>query len=237
MFISFLIKEECMNRNHVLVFLFTWMVFAFSCGDKEKAASGAKKVEAATAGSSKVKTILFFGNSLTAGYGVEPSQAFPALIQHKIDSLGLSYKVVNAGVSGETSAGGNSRIDWILKQQPVDVFVLELGANDGLRGLPVDETKRNLQSIIDKVKLKYPGVKLVLAGMQVPPNMGQKYVSDFQAIFPALAHKNQMALIPFLLEKVGGEVKLNQEDGIHPTPEGHRILAENVWSVLKKEVS
>jgi acyl-CoA thioesterase I len=235
MFISFLIKDECMYHVKVLGFLFTWMVLAASCGNKEKAASKAKKAEASTESVRKEKTILFFGNSLTAGYGVEPSQAFPALIQNKLDSLGFAYKVINAGVSGETSAGGNSRIDWILKQ-PIDVFVLELGANDGLRGVPVDETKRNLQSIIDKVKAKYPDVKLVLAGMQVPPNMGQKYSADFQAIFPDLATKNNMALIPFLLEKVGGEVKLNQEDGIHPTPEGHRILAENVWHVLEKEL-
>lgn len=223
-----------MYKTHVLGFLL-WLVFAFSCGDKDKAARNTKEDETGSVTASKVKTILFFGNSLTAGYGVEPSQAFPALIQNKIDSLNLSYQVVNAGVSGETSAGGNSRIDWILRQ-PVDVFVLELGANDGLRGVPVDETKRNLQSIIDKVKAKYPDVKLVLAGMQVPPNMGQKYATEFQAIYPDLATKNDIALIPFLLDKVGGEVKLNLEDGIHPTPEGHQILAENVWSVLEKEI-
>ncbi len=220
-----------MYKIAILTGLFIWLVVAISCGDKEKNAGQSEKAETNTTTSRKAKTILFFGNSLTAGYGVEPSQAFPALIQHKIDSLQLSYQVINAGVSGETSAGGNSRIDWILRQS-VDVFVLELGANDGLRGIPVGETKRNLQSIIDKVKAKYPNVKLVLAGMQVPPNMGQKYASDFQAIFPELAKKNNMALIPFLLEKVGGEVKLNLEDGIHPTPEGHQILAENVWSVL-----
>jgi acyl-CoA thioesterase I len=224
-----------MYKIHVLAQLLFSLMIIVSCGNKDKAASAAKKAEAGTATASKAKTILFFGNSLTAGYGVEPSQAFPALIQNKIDSLNLSYQVVNAGVSGETSAGGNSRIDWILRQ-PVDVFVLELGANDGLRGVPVDETKRNLQSIIDKVKAKYPDAKLVLAGMQVPPNMGQKYATDFQAIFPELAKKNNMAFIPFLLDKVGGEAKLNLEDGIHPTPEGHQILAENVWSVLENEI-
>jgi acyl-CoA thioesterase I len=224
-----------MYKIHVLAQLLFSLMIIVSCDNKDKAASAAKKAEAGTATASKAKTILFFGNSLTAGYGVEPSQAFPALIQNKIDSLNLSYQVVNAGVSGETSAGGNSRIDWILRQ-PVDVFVLELGANDGLRGVPVDETKRNLQSIIDKVKAKYPDAKLVLAGMQVPPNMGQKYATDFQAIFPELAKKNNMAFIPFLLDKVGGEAKLNLEDGIHPTPEGHQILAENVWSVLENEI-
>lgn len=224
-----------MYKIHVLAQLLFSLMIIVSCGNKDKAASAAKKAEAGTATATKEKTILFFGNSLTAGYGVEPSQAFPALIQNKIDSMNFPYQVVNAGVSGETSAGGNSRIDWILRQ-PVDVFVLELGANDGLRGVPVDETKRNLQSIIDKVKAKYPDAQLVLAGMQVPPNMGQKYAIDFQEIFPDLAKKNNMALIPFLLDKVGGEAKLNLEDGIHPTPEGHRILAENVWSVLSKVI-
>jgi acyl-CoA thioesterase I len=178
------------------------------------------------------KTIVFFGNSLTAGYGLSPSEAFPALIQNKIDSLNLPYKVVNAGVSGETSSGGNSRIDWILRQ-PLDVFILELGANDGLRGIPIPETKKNLQSIIDKVKAKNPEAKLVLAGMQIPPNMGQQYATEFRNIYAELANKNKMTLIPFLLEGVGGEIKLNQQDGIHPTAEGHRIVAENVWRELK----
>lgn len=180
------------------------------------------------------KTILFFGNSLTAGYGLDdPSQAFPALIQNKIDSLHLLYKVINAGVSGETSAGGNARIAWILKQH-VDVFVLELGANDGLRGISSAETKTNLQAIIDKVKAKYPAVKLLLAGMMVPPNMGEKYAAGFRAIYPELAKENQIALVPFLLEGVGGVAALNQKDGIHPTEEGHHIVAENVWKELEK---
>lgn len=216
-----------------MVFLF-FIILLSSCSDKStnnKAKS--KEPEAANnTAKTKAKTILFYGNSLTAGYGVEPSQAFPALIQQKVDSMNLSYKVVNAGVSGETSSGGNSRIDWILKQ-PVDVFVLELGANDGLRGIPVTETKKNLQSIISKVKAKYPHVKLVLAGMQVPPNMGQTYARSFQSIYPELAQANNMALIPFLLQGVGGEAKLNQQDGIHPTPEGHQIVAANVWQIVK----
>ena len=182
----------------------------------------------------KNKTIIFFGNSLTAGYGLSsPTEAFPSLVQNKIDSLGLPYKVINAGVSGETSSGGNGRIDWILRQ-PVDVFILELGANDGLRGIPISETKKSLQAIIDKVKAKYPSAKLVLAGMQIPPNMGQKYATDFRNIYPELATKNKMILIPFLLQGVGGEVKLNQQDGIHPTAEGHRIVAENVWKEIKE---
>jgi acyl-CoA thioesterase-1 len=179
-----------------------------------------------------VKTILFFGNSLTAGYGIDPSEAFPALIQNKIDSLKLNYKVINAGVSGETSAGGNGRIDWILRQK-VDVFVLELGGNDGLRGIPLTATRKNLQAIIDKVKAKYPEAKLVLAGMQIPPNMGQQYTGEFKKIYPELAAKNNIALIPFLLQGVGGDPKLNQADGIHPNVEGAKIVAENVWKVLK----
>src|SRR5450755_2531872 len=180
----------------------------------------------------KIKTILFFGNSITAGYGVDPSEAFPALIQKKIDSLKLNYKVINGGVSGETSSGGNSRVNWILRQ-PVDIFVLELGGNDGLRGIPLAETKKNLQAIIDKVKAKYPGVKLVLAGMQIPPNMGQQYATEFKNLYPGLAEENRIALIPFLLQGVGGDPKLNQQDGIHPTAEGHKIVAENVWNLLK----
>ena len=209
--------------------------FFFSCGNN--GSGGAKKEgtvpqAGAPAADTAVKNIVFFGNSLTAGYGLDPSQAFPALIQQRIDSLKLPYKVVNAGVSGETSSGGNSRIGWILRQ-PVHVFVLELGANDGLRGLPVAETEKNLQAIIDQVKAKYPEAKLVLAGMQVPPNMGQKYGAEFRSIYPELARRNGMALIPFLLQGVGGEVKLNQEDGIHPTVEGQKIVAENVWAVLK----
>jgi len=181
----------------------------------------------------KKKSIVFYGNSLTAGYGVSPSEAFPAIIQKKIDSLGLPYNVINAGVSGETSSGGKTRIDWILRE-PVDIFILELGANDGLRGTALSETKRNLQDIIDKVKTKYPNAKLVFAGMEIPPNMGQAYTTEFRNIYTDLAAKNKMTLIPFLLEGVGGEPELNQADGIHPTAEGHLIVAKNVWKQLEK---
>jgi acyl-CoA thioesterase I len=178
------------------------------------------------------KNIVFFGTSLTAGLGLDPSEAYPTLIQNRIDSLKLPYKVINAGLSGETSAAGKSRIEWLLKQK-VDVFVLELGANDGLRGIEVAETTKNLQAIIDAVKNKYPEVKMVMAGMQVPPNMGSTYANDFKEMFPKLAEKNNMVLIPFLLDKVGGVPSLNQPDGIHPTAEGDKILAENVWVKLK----
>lgn len=180
------------------------------------------------------KTILFFGNSLTAGYGLDLDEAFPALIQQRLDSLGISYRVINAGVSGETTATGNSRIDWVVKQQPIDIFVLELGGNDGLRGIAVAETRKNLQEILDKVKAKYPDAKLVLAGMQVPPNMGVTYSNEFKRIYADLAAQNpHVTLIPFLLEGVGGEPSLNLPDGIHPTAEGHRIVAETVWTILK----
>lgn len=219
--------------------IFLLMVF-FSCGNagNDGAVVKAPSADTATAASAnsdkppQKKTIVFFGNSLTAGYGVEPGQAFPALIQRKIDSLDMPYKVVNAGVSGETSSGGNGRIDWILRNPP-DVFVLELGANDGLRGIPVAETKKNLQAIIDKVKISNPNVQIVIAGMMLPPNMGQQYTSQFRDVFPALARANNATLIPFLLQGVGGEAKFNQQDGIHPTPEGHEIVAQNVWTVMK----
>ncbi len=181
---------------------------------------------------SKAKTIVFYGNSLTAGYGVDPSEAFPALVQEKIDSLQLPYKVINAGLSGETTAGGKGRIDWILRQ-PVNIFVLELGGNDGLRGIPIAETSRNLQAIINRVREKYPDARIILAGMQVPPNMGRNYASAFRVVFQQLAAKNNLELIPFLLENVGGVSSLNQGDGIHPNPKGHKIVAENVWRVLQ----
>ena len=212
------------------------MLFA-ACGNKQSKVNSDQTLDSVDqstnkANDTKVKNILFFGTSLTAGYGLDPTEAYPALIQNRIDSLKMPYKVINGGLSGETSAAGKSRISWLLKQ-PIDVFVLELGANDGLRGLPVAQTTKNLQSIIDSVKTKYPNVKMVMAGMQVPPNMGAKYAEDFKNIFPNLAKKNNMALVPFLLDKVGGVPKLNQEDGIHPTAEGDKILAQNVWVILK----
>lgn len=210
------------------------LCFLVSCKNNEAVNNPVRDVQnkAVKENNPAKKTILFFGNSLTAGYGLEPAEAFPALIQHKIDSLGLEYTSVNAGVSGETSAGGNGRIEWILKSS-VDVFVLELGANDGLRGIPITETKKNLQAIIDKVKTKYPQAKLVLAGMQVPPNMGAKYSNEFKTMFVDLATQNNMSLIPFLLEGVGGVKSLNQQDGIHPNVEGAKIVANNVWQVLE----
>jgi len=219
-----------------LMGLFVLSLVLLSCGNRENKSNTDKTLDSIDQKTASVateqKNILFFGTSLTAGYGLDPTEAYPALIQNRIDSLQMPYKVINGGLSGETSAGGKGRIDWLLKQR-VDIFVLELGANDGLRGLPVSQTVKNLQAIIDRVKAKYPDAKMVLAGMQVPPNMGAKYAADFKNMFPDLAKKNQMALIPFLLDKVGGVPTLNQADGIHPTAEGDKILAENVWVVLK----
>jgi acyl-CoA thioesterase I len=179
------------------------------------------------------QTILFFGDSLTAGYGLSTEEAFPALIEKELNKKTNRAKVINGGLSGETSAGGLARIDWLLRQ-PVHIFVLELGANDGLRGLPLDQTRKNLQAIIDKVKAKNPKVKIVLAGMMVPPNMGKQYTSEFRNIYPDLAKKNNATLIHFLLEGVGGIEKLNQSDGIHPNVEGHKIVATNITPVIEK---
>jgi acyl-CoA thioesterase-1 len=179
-----------------------------------------------------VKTILFLGDSLTAGYGLSPHQAFPALAESMLKKKGKAVKVINSGISGETTAGGLARIDWVLKQ-PVDILFLELGGNDGLRGLPVTETEKNLQAIIDKVRAKNSQVKIVLAGMLVPPNMGEDYSRKFEKVFINLAAKNKCTRIPFLLEGVGGIEKLNQADGIHPTAEGHRIIANTVVRTLE----
>lgn len=182
----------------------------------------------------ETRTIIFFGDSLTAGYGLNnpAGESYPAVIQQKIDRERLPWRTVNAGLSGETSAGGLRRVDWILRQ-PVDVFVLALGANDGLRGISPAVTRTNLQQIIERVRAKNPQAKIVVAGMQMPAAMGADFAREYQAVFPALAEKNEAALIPFLLEGVGGRLELNQGDRIHPNPAGHELIAENVWKVLK----
>ncbi|MDR3696000.1 GDSL-type esterase/lipase family protein [Mucilaginibacter sp.] len=217
------------RRNSVFIIS---ILLLSACGSKQSSTTDNVATSTKPDSTSSAKTVLFFGDSLTAGYGLDDqSQAFPAVVQSKIDSVKLPYHVVNAGVSGETSAGGRGRINWILKQR-VDVFVLELGANDGLRGIPVSETTANLQAIIDAVKTKYPKARLVMMGMQVPPNMGNIYAYSFKAIFPELAAKNKMILMPFLLKDVAGNPKLNQKDGIHPTAEGAKIVGGNVWEVL-----
>jgi len=227
-------------NNLKITFAILIPLLIYACGDNKPAADTrtdtiSHKAVADQANTSN-KTILFFGDSLTAGYGLDdPSQAFPGVIKARIDSLKLPYNVVNAGVSGETSAGGLGWIDWILKQK-IDVFILELGANDGLRGTPIPETISNLQSIIDKVKTRYPKAKIILAGMMVPPSMGNTYCIAFKNIFPGLAAKNHIQLIPFLLDGVAGDRKLNQADGIHPTATGAKLVADNVWHVLKNEL-
>jgi len=178
------------------------------------------------------KTVVFLGDSLTAGLGVERSEAFPALVAEKTRAAKLPFEVENAGLSGDTSAGGLRRIDWLL-QRRIDLLVIELGANDGLRGLDLKSMKTNLQAIIDKTKAKNPQVKIVLAGMQVPPNLGPEYAAGFQRVYNELATENKATLIPFLLEGVGGHRELNQPDQIHPTPAGHRIIADLVWRTLE----
>lgn len=227
------------KSQNLLKFCYFLTVFiVLSCGNNTKTKAVVDTNENTTteteaSATTTIKTILFFGDSITAGYGLDDTNdAFPGIIQTKVDSLGLNYEVVNSGVSGETSAGGRSRIDWILNQD-IDIFVLELGANDGLRGVPISETKANLQAIIDAVKTKSPDTKIVLAGMQLPPNMGQDYTTQFRAIFSDLAMENNIAFIPFILKDVGGVKELNQNDGIHPTAEGHKIVANTVWEVLE----
>lgn len=178
------------------------------------------------------RTILIFGDSLASGYGTSRAAAFPAVLQSRIDSLGYDFEVVNAGLSGETSAAGLRRVDWVL-QRHVDVFVLELGGNDGLRGLPGDHTEVTLQQILDRVKAKYPDAALVIAGMQIPPNLGPEYTANFRAMYPRLAEANDAVLIPFLLEGVAAVPELMLPDGIHPTAEGHRKVADVVWPYLE----
>ncbi len=180
---------------------------------------------------SELQTIVVLGDSLAAGLGVERSEAFPALLDEKIEQENLPFRMQNAGSSGDTTAGGLRRLGWVLKR-PVDVLVLELGGNDGLRGLAPEETARNLKAIIDRVRESNPDVVIVLAGMQMPQNLGEPYREAFRAVFPAVAQEKNVHLVPFLLEGVGGVADLNQEDQIHPNADGHQKVAENVWAVL-----
>lgn len=191
-------------------------------------------ISGAVSAAAEPRTVLFYGDSLSAGYGLEDPAglSFPGLIQAKITEAGLPYRVVNAGLSGETTAGGLRRIDWILRQK-IDVFVLELGGNDGLRGLPIATSRANLVSIIERVRAKNPSVKVLLAGMQMPTSMGPDYTAAFAGMYPEIAQEHQVALIPFLLDGVGGIPSMNLGDGIHPNPEGHRRVAETVWTYLK----
>lgn len=177
------------------------------------------------------RTLLFFGDSLTAGYGLDPDEAYPALVQKRIEAAGLPWRVVNAGLSGETTSGGLRRLDWILRQR-VDILVIELGGNDGLRGIPPETSRVNLQAMIDRARAKNPRCVVVLTGMQMPPNMGEEYRRAFSGIFADLAARNQLPFVPFLLEGVGGNPELNLADQIHPNARGHEVVAENVWKVI-----
>lgn len=178
------------------------------------------------------RTVLFFGDSITAGFGVEPDEAYPALIQKKIAARKWPVRTMNAGLSGDTTAAGVERLRWALRQK-VDVLVLALGGNDGLRGIPPETTKENLQKMIDLARATQPGITILVAGMKMPPNYGKSFTDRFARIFPELAKRNQIVLIPFLLEGVGGVSKLNLPDRIHPTAEGHKIIAENIWKTLE----
>jgi acyl-CoA thioesterase I len=176
--------------------------------------------------------VLFLGTSLTAGLGLDPDSAYPARIQRKIDAAGLPYEVENAGVSGETSAGLLQRLDWVL-QQPARVIVVETGANDGLRGLPVEATRATIGRILDRIRRDRPEARVVLVQMEAPPNLGVAYTRAFHAMFPALAAEKGVTLLPFLLARVAGDPRLNQADGIHPNDAGERIVAEGVWRGLE----
>jgi Lysophospholipase L1 and related esterases len=223
-----------------------------SCGKNDRASVGSAKQgspssadadsasmdrTAASRPSEERPTIVFVGTSLTAGLGLaDPDEAYPALIQGKLDSLGLNYRVVNAGVSGETSAGALKSIGWLMRA-PADVVVIETGANDGLRGLSVQALRANMQGIIDSVRATHPDARIVIAGMEAPPNMGPRYTAAFRAVYPELARANHAALVPFLLDRVAGVDSLNQADGIHPNRKGARVVADNVWKVLSDVLS
>lgn len=182
------------------------------------------------------KRIVVLGDSITAGYGLDPQEAYPALLQKKIDAAGLPYTVANAGVSGDTTAGGLRRIAWALGKQGADVLVVALGGNDGLRGIQPEQTRENLAGIIDKARTTNPAMKVVVTGMQMPDNMGGDFTAKFKAVFAEVAKDKKAALVPFLLEGVGGSEELNQADRIHPTAEGQAKVAETVWKVLKAEL-
>ncbi len=196
--------------------------------DSSAPSGNGSAAEAATAEG----TVLVLGTSLTAGLGVGLEQAYPALIQEKIDSAGLPFQVVNAGVSGETSAGARRRLEWLLRQ-PFDVLVLETGANDMLRGSDPDATRANLEAIVERVRDARPGTRIVLAGMRALPNLGRSYARSFESIYPELAREDSLVLVPFLLEGVAGRPSLNQGDGIHPNAAGQRRVAETVWEALE----
>ena len=222
-------KSALPNFSFYILFLLAAWLTSCSASTEKKQTEEGNQVVATTAN----KAILFFGNSLTAGYGIDPEESFAGRIQTRLDSMKKEFRVINGGLSGETTAGGLSRLDWFLEEEPY-LFVLELGGNDGLRGIALTETKKNLLAIVDKVQAKYPNTKIILAGMQIPPNMGKEYTEEFKAIYPAVAKEKNIELIPFLLEGVAGNPDLNLPDGIHPTAEGHRLVMETLWPYISK---
>ena len=215
-----------------------WLTLAvaavsFGCGDARDTGLAGKDLRRSPERAADVRpAIVFLGTSLTAGYGLPSDQAYPALLQERLDAEALDYRVVNAGVSGDTSAGGLRRVDWLLRL-PVRVLVIELGANDMLRGLDVPSLRRNLAEIVARTRSAHPDARILIAGMRAAPNLGRDYVTAFDAVFPAFAREHEAALVPFLLEGVAAEPALNQPDGIHPNAAGHRRVADNVWPVLR----
>jgi acyl-CoA thioesterase I len=211
------------------------------CGEAERnlppanpasAPAGAGAPAAAAAEPTREGVVLFVGTSLTAGYGLREDQSFPLLVQRRIDEAGLPFRVINAGVSGETSAGALRRADWLL-QQPFDVLVFETGGNDMLRGTDPETTERNISAFIERVREQRPDATIILAGMMALPNLGAEYIRRFESIYPRIAERHGLTLIPFLLDGVAAERQLNLDDGIHPNPEGQRIVAGTVWEVLE----
>jgi len=215
------------------------LLFLFSCQQQSTVKDVAKndaevsKINTNTEDKKTNKKILFFGDSLTAGYQLNEEESFPSLIQEKINSAGLPFEVINAGLSGETTAGGLNRIDWVLNQN-IDIFVLELGANDVLRGFDLSSTESNLEGIIEKVIKKDKDIEIILAGMLAPPNMGKEYGEQFKSMFEQIANKYDIDLVPFLLQDVAGIPELNLPDGVHPNAEGQKVVMKNVWAVLKE---
>lgn len=216
------------------IVLLTALVGLMACGSGGQMEStqpaSANTTEAST---ESRQVILFLGNSITAGYGLSVEEAYPALIQQRLDSLGWAYRCVNAGISGETTAGGRDRIGWLLEQTPdIAVVVVALGGNDGLRAIDPANTYVNLQAIIQTIRRHDSNIRILLAGMEAPPNLGDTYTSAFRAVYPRLQQEMDVALLPFLLAGVAGEPALNQADGIHPTPEGQQKVAALVWAEL-----
>jgi acyl-CoA thioesterase-1 len=216
-----------------LYFLFAFILLVFSCSPPKEEARSTSSAAVIEEAQTDKQLILFFGNSLTAGYGIEEEDAFPGLLASRIDSLGLDYRVINGGLSGETTASGLSRLDWFLEEEPA-IFILELGGNDGLRGISLGETKKNLKAMIQNVRQKFPDSIIILAGMQIPPNMGQEYTAEFAGMYPKIAEEEKVHLIPFLLEGVAGDPDLNLPDGIHPTEAGHQIVFRTIWPHIEK---